>query len=176
LTEGFDGIIVHAMNENDGQVLLSSDQIDKFQSIMEELNKRCHERLRAQCDLFAVNEAELRCLRLFETQRYMTCKDIAAALGVVKSRVTKIVEGLERKSLVQRMPDPADSRVVLFSLTGLGRDKWATARAHVQAVNAAILGRLSAAQRAELLSALAMLQASMDAVPPTGQEPAREWA
>ena len=26
------------------------------------------------------------------------------ALGVVKSRVTKIVEGLERKGLVQRMP------------------------------------------------------------------------
>jgi DNA-binding MarR family transcriptional regulator len=141
---------------------------------MEELNKRCHERLRVQCDLFAVNESELRCLRLFENQRYMTCKGIAAALGVVKSRVTKIVEGLERKGLVQRMPDPADSRVILFSLTGLGRDKWATAREHVQAVNAAILERLSAAQRAELLSALDMLKVSMDAVPPSGPEPARE--
>jgi len=104
----------------------------------------------------------------------MTCKGIAAALGVVKSRVTKIVEGLERKGLVQRMPDPADSRVILFSLTGLGRDKWATAREHVQAVNAAILERLSAAQRAELLSALDMLKVSMDAVPPSGPEPAWE--
>lgn len=99
----------------------------------------------------------------------MTSKGIAAALGVVKSRVTKIIEGLERKGLVQRMSDPADSRVLLFSLTGLGRDKWTTARAHVQAVNAAILDRLSAAQRAELLSALSMLKVSMDAVSPTGQ-------
>jgi DNA-binding MarR family transcriptional regulator len=160
------------MNENNVGTLLNSDQIYKFQSIMEELNKRCHERLRAQCDLFAVSEAELRCLRLFENQRYMTCRDIAAALGVVKSRVTKVVDGLEKKGLVQRMPDPADSRVVLFSLTGLGRDKWGMARAHVQAVNAAILDRLSAAQRAELLSALSMLKVSMDAVSPT--EPARE--
>lgn len=113
-------------------------------------------------------------MRLFENQRYMTCRDIAAALGVVKSRVTKIIEGLEKKGLVQRMTDPADSRVVLFSLTGLGRDKWATASAHVQAVNAAILERLSAAQRAELLSALDMLKVSMDAVSPTEPEPMRE--
>jgi len=135
---------------------------------MDELNKRCHERMRAQCDLFGVNEAELRCLRLFENQRYMTPKDIAAALGVVKSRVTKILEGLEKKGLAQRMPDPGDSRVVLFSLTALGREKWETARGHVQAVNASILARLSESQRVELLAALAMLKASMDAVSPLG--------
>lgn len=44
--------------------------------------------MRAQCELFGVNDAELRCLRLFENQRYLTSKGISAALGVAKSRVT----------------------------------------------------------------------------------------
>lgn len=133
---------------------------------MDDLNRLCHERSRAQCDFFGVNEAELRCLRLFENQRYMASRDIAAALGVVKSRVTKIVGGLERRGLVQRMPDPGDSRVVLFSLTPLGRGKSETAREHVAAVNTAMLSRLSESQRAALLAALAMLKVSMDSVPP----------
>ena len=135
---------------------------------MDELNRKCHERSRAQCDFFGVNETELRCLRLFENQRYMTSREIAAALGVVKSRVTKVVGGLEGKGLVQRTPDPGDSRVVLFSLTSLGRAKCETARAHVKAVNMEVLSRLSASQRVELLSALAMLKVSMDAVSPLG--------
>jgi DNA-binding MarR family transcriptional regulator len=135
---------------------------------MDDLNKRCHERLRVQCELFGVNEAELRCLRLFENQRYIAAKDIAAALGVVKSRVSKIVDGLEKKGLLRRTPDPDDSRVVLFSLTASGRECWDTAREHFQAINAAILGRLSGNQRGELLAALAMLKVSMDAVSPLG--------
>lgn len=145
-------------------------EIEKFQSIMDDLNRVCHERLRVQCELFGVNEAELRCLRLFENQRYMTPKDIASALGVVRSRVTRIVEGLEKKGLLRRMPDPDDSRVVLFSLTASGRERWESAREHVRGVNAAILGRLSDGQRGDLLSALAMLKVSMDAVSPLGAD------
>jgi DNA-binding MarR family transcriptional regulator len=156
------------MNKNVRQDQDFSVEIDKFQSIMEDLNKRCHERLRVQCEFFGVSEAELRCLRQFEHQRYMTSRDLAAALGVVKSRVTKIVDGLERKGFLQRTPDPGDSRVVLFSLTTLGREKWDAARGHVQSVNAAILARLSESQRGELLSALAMLKVSMDSVSPLG--------
>ena len=158
------------MNENERKIQDVSTEIDKFQSLMEDLNKRCHERLRAQCEFFGVSEAELRCLRQFENQRYMTSRDLAAALGVVKSRVTKIVDGLERKGFVQRMPDPGDSRVVLFSLTPLGREKWDAARGHVQSVNSAMLARLSESQRVELLSALAMLKVSMEAVSPLGGE------
>lgn len=160
--------MVHAVNEKNGENMDFSLDIDKFQNIMDDLNRRCHERSRAQCEFFGVNEAELRCLRLFENQRYMTSRDIAAALGVVKSRVTKVVGGLERKGLVQRMSDPGDSRMVLFSLTPLGRGKCETAREHVKAVNTAMLSRLSESQRADLLAALAMLKVSMDAVSPLG--------
>ena len=69
---------------------------------------------------------------------------------------------------MQRLPDPSDSRVVLLSLTPLGQEKWATANAHVSAVNAAILARLSESQRVDLLSMLSMLKAAMDAVSATG--------
>lgn len=159
--------IVHCMNEKEGLSHVSVGHLERFRIVVEELNRKCHERMRAQCDLFGVNDAELRCLRLFENQRYLTSKGISAALGVAKSRVTRILEGLEKKGLVQRLPDPNDSRVVLLSLTPLGQEKWATANAHVSAVNAAILARLSESQRVDLLSMLSMLKAAMDAVSAT---------
>jgi DNA-binding MarR family transcriptional regulator len=156
------------MNKNLSEESVSLEHLDNFRQIIEELNRKCHERARAQCELFGVNEAELRCLRLFENQRYLTSKGIAAALGVAKSRVTKIIEGLVGKGLLQRLPDPGDSRVVLLGLTPLGQEKWATAHKHVQMVNRAILARLSEGQRVDLLATLAMLKAAMDAVSATG--------
>ena len=161
------GIIVHAMNKTANESPVSVEHLDKFRSIIDELNRKCHERVRAQCELFGVNEAELRCLRLFENQRYLTSTTLAAGLGVAKSRVTRIIDGLVGKGLLQRLPDPGDSRVVLLSLTPLGQDKWAMAQAHVAAVNAAILARLSQAQRVDLLAMLAMLKAAMEAVSAT---------
>lgn len=162
------GHIVHSMNNNLREGNISLEHLVKFRQIIEELNRKCHERARAQCELFGVNEAELRCLRLFENQRYLTSKGIAAALGVAKSRVTKIIEGLVGKELLHRLPDPGDSRVVLLGLTPLGQEKWTTAQGHVQMVNRAILSRLSEGQRVDLLATLTMLKAAMDAVSATG--------
>lgn len=162
------GCIVHSMNKKTRDESVSLDHLDRFRQVIEDLNRKCHERARAQCELFGVNEAELRCLRLFENHRYLTATGIAAALGVAKSRVTKIIEGLVGKGLLQRLPDPGDSRVVLLGLTPLGQEKWATAHGHVQMVNRAILGRLSEGQRVDLLATLAMLKAAMDAVSATG--------
>lgn len=158
------------MNNNDAAESVSVEHLESFRIVIEELNRKCHERTRAQCELFAVNEAELRCLRLFENQRYLTAKGIAAALGVAKSRVTKIIDGLVQKELLQRLRDPEDSRVVLLGLTSQGQEKWSTAQTHVNRVNQAILGRMSEGQRVELLAMLGILKASMEAVSPTSPD------
>lgn len=155
---------MHAMNNIEDKANVSSEHLENFRHIVESLNRKCHERARAQCELFGVNEAELRCLRLFENQRYLTSKSIAAALGVAKSRVTKIIEGLVGKGLLQRLPDPGDSRVTLLSLTALGQEKWGTAQRHVVAANRAILSRFSEGQQLDLLAMLSMLNVAMDAV------------
>lgn len=170
LTDGKRGIMVHGMNNNGVSESVSDEHLETFRVVIEELNRKCHERTRAQCELFGVNEAELRCLRLFENQRYLTAKGISAALGVAKSRVTKIIDGLVGKELLQRLRDPEDSRIVLLGLTALGQEKWSAAHAHVNRVNKNILGRMSEGQRVDLLAMLGILKASMEAVSPTSPE------
>ena len=110
--------IVHAMNRNkdntSGEV--SGYQLDKFQDLIARLFQCCQERMQYQCERFELPDAEFRCLSLFGQERYLTAKSIAHRMNVVKSRVSKIIDGLIKKNLIQRTRDPEDSRVQLLSL------------------------------------------------------------
>ena len=83
----------------------------------------CQERMQYQCERFGLPDAEFRCLMLFGTERYLTAKGIAHKMNVVKSRVSKIVDGLIKKKLIQRIKDPEDSRISLLSLSADGQEK-----------------------------------------------------
>ncbi len=117
-----------------------------------------------QCDKFDLPDAEIRCLLLFGEERYLTAKGIAHKLNVVKSRVTKIVDGLIRRQLVQKVPDPGDSRVVLLSLTPLGQAKLKEIHGFMLELNGQVLGMIHPDQRAALINHLEILRISMEAV------------
>jgi DNA-binding MarR family transcriptional regulator len=100
---------------------ISDYQLDKFQELIAKLFQCCQERMQYQCERFQLPDAELRCLALFGYERYLTAKSISNKMNVVKSRVSKIIEGLINKQLIQRIKDPEDSRVILLSLTPEGQ-------------------------------------------------------
>ncbi len=102
---------------------VSEYQLDKFQELITKLFQCCQERMQYQCERFQLPDAELRCLGLFGEERYLTAKSIAHKMNVVKSRVSKIIDGLMKKKLIQRISDPEDSRVKLLSLTSEGQKK-----------------------------------------------------
>ncbi len=102
---------------------VSEYQLDKFQELIAKLFQCCQERMQYQCDRFQLPDAELRCLLLFGEERYLTAKSIAHKMNVVKSRVSKIIEGLKKRKLIQHIADPEDSRVKLLSLTPDGSKK-----------------------------------------------------
>ena len=106
---------------NDGNLDISEFQLEQFQELVAKLFQCCQERMQYQCERFQLPDAELRCLSLFGDERYLTAKGIAYKMNVVKSRVSKIIDGLLRKKLIQRIKDPEDSRVSLLSLTPLAR-------------------------------------------------------
>jgi DNA-binding MarR family transcriptional regulator len=54
--------------------------------------------------------------------------DLAAALGLDPSSVSRQVSSLERAGLVAREPDPSDRRATRLALTSHGRDVIATLR------------------------------------------------
>ena len=77
-------------------------QVDQFQGLIAKLFQCCQERMQYQSDRFKLPDAELRCLQLFANERYLTPKGIAHKMNVVKSRVTKIIDGMVRRKLIQR--------------------------------------------------------------------------
>jgi len=57
------------------------------------------------------------------SQRPQRVSDIAAYLGSSLSSVTSMIDRLVNKQLVERIPDPADRRVVTCQLTPRGREE-----------------------------------------------------
>ena len=54
-------------------------------------------------------------------------------LGVTRPNVTKLVDGLERGGLVERLPHPSDGRMVQAHLTAAGRWPWPPTRCRAAA-------------------------------------------
>lgn len=68
-------------------------------------------------------------------------RDLAARALISRSNVTRRVEGLGRRDLVERRPDPEDGRGVIAALTPAGRQALRRAAAvHLPGVKALVFG------------------------------------
>ena len=143
---------------------VSEYQLDKFQKLIARLFQCCQERMQYQCDRFQLPDAEFRCLVLFQDERYLTAKSIAHKMNVVKSRVSKIIDGLIKKNLIQRIDDPEDSRVKLLSLTPEGQKKINDIKQFMENVYSQVLSQMAPDQRTAMLTNLDILKASMESV------------
>ena len=117
-----------------------------------------------QSERFNLPDAELRCMMLFGEERYLTPKGIAHKMNVVKSRITKIVNGLLKKGLIQRIKDPEDSRIHLLSLTPRGQKKIIEIQGFLDDVHREVLSQIPLEQRKKLLMNLDLLKSSMESV------------
>ncbi|MFZ0135268.1 MAG: MarR family transcriptional regulator [Desulfobacterales bacterium] len=143
---------------------ISSYQLEQFQRLVSRLYQCCQERMQYQSDRFDLPDAELRCLLLFGEERYLTPKGIAQKMNVVKSRISKIIDGLTKKGYVQRIKDPEDSRVHLLSLSSGGHKKLTEIKAFLDDVHHQVLSRIPPEQRKLMLIDLELLKSSMEAV------------
>jgi len=163
-------VIVHAMNQianrssMDSTAEIPEYQLKQFQELILKLFQCCQERMQYQCERFGLPDAEFRCLLLFGKERYLTAKGIALKMNVVKSRVSKIIEGLLKKKLIQRIKDPEDSRVSLLSLTAKGHQKLNHINMFLSDVHHKVLLQIAPDQRKAVLTNLDILKASMEAV------------
>jgi DNA-binding MarR family transcriptional regulator len=158
--------MVHTMNDNamTSEGNIPSYQLIQFQELIAKLFQCCQERMQYQSDRFALPDAELRCLQLFANERYLTPKGIAHKMNVVKSRVTKIIDGMVRRKLIQRVKDPEDSRITLLSLTPKGQDKLNEINDFLDSIHLEVLSQMAPEQRKTVLTNLEVLKASMEAV------------
>lgn len=136
-------------------------QIHRLNELIEDVRQCCEDKHLAEAEELGHPCAEIRCLLLFGSERYLTVKGIAQRLEVAKSRVTKIVNSMNEKGLVERASDPADGRVRLLRLTPAGRSIVERANALQKQMQAKILEKLDPADRSRVISGLELLRAAM---------------
>lgn len=93
-------------------------------------------------------------VRRHESARIWT---IAAHLRIAPRSVTEVLDGLEERGLVRRVPDPTDRRAVLVELTDPGRSLLAEVDAARDGESATYLSALSERDRAHLARLLRKL-------------------
>jgi DNA-binding MarR family transcriptional regulator len=143
---------------------LSTYQAGRLKELIEEIIHCCQERVFFQSQKFNLTPAELRCILLFNNEKYLTVKGMAQKLEVAKSRVTKIMEGLLKKKLIQCIDDPGDARVKLFSPTPAGQKKTEELNDFIKKIHHHLLTNLKPEDRKVVLSSLELLRSSMEAV------------
>ena len=82
---------------------------------------------------------------------------LSEAMGYDKTRLIKILDGLEGDGLITRAPDPTDRRARVIELTTKGRDTFAAIQQDVHAMEDELLGALSPSERKALRTALPRL-------------------
>ena len=139
-------------------------QTSRLQSLIKEIQQCCDDRKLYESNRFGLPYAEIKCLLLFNGERYLTVKNMAERLEVAKSRVTKLINDLAFKKLAEKISDPKDSRVKLISLTPLGRKISNEIDSFHNEIHMNILSQMNEEERKDVISKLELLRASMEAV------------
>ena len=162
----FRGYIINTMNEKDSKI--NSDLLEyqtlRLQDLITEVIQCCEDRKLFESQKFGLPYSELKCLMLFNGERYLTVTRMAEKLEVAKSRVTKLINGLVPKALVQSVDDPKDARIKLISLTPEGRKKSAEIEGFQREIHRKLLLQMGAEERKKVISNLEGLRSAMEAV------------
>ncbi|ETK35924.1 MarR family winged helix-turn-helix transcriptional regulator [Microbispora sp. ATCC PTA-5024] len=84
---------------------------------------------------------------------------LAESIGADKTRIIAVLDGLQGRGLIDRVPDPGDRRARLLSLTPEGRRVRDAARAGIRAMEERVLARLAEEDREPFLRSLRTLSA-----------------
>jgi len=143
---------------------ISERQIIQFQQLITKLYQCCQDRMRYQSERFGLPEAEMRCLLLFGEEKYLTPKGISSKMNLVKSRISKLISGLNKKGFIQKIADPDDSRTTLLRLTSQGHKKLNEINDFLNETHQEVLRQMEPEQRLTMMTNLELLKASMESI------------
>lgn len=103
---------------------------------------------------------ELSVLQLLGADGPASQQDLADRLGINRSIMVKVIDGLERDGFVLRTRDPNDRRRYALQMTDAGSTRAAALRAWSHAIETALLAPLGAPQRRRVVALLATLAAA----------------
>lgn len=80
----------------------------------------CQQKEERLAKQFKVSVPEFRTLRLFRGDKHLQIKELIRRVGLSGSRLTRILDGLERSGFVVRSIDPDDRRSIIVTLSEKG--------------------------------------------------------
>ena len=80
----------------------------------------CHEKESRHASKYRLSVVEFRCIRILHSKKKLTVNQLAQEMCLTSSRVTRIIDGLVAKKLVNRVSGENDRRVYNLSLTSKG--------------------------------------------------------
>ena len=87
----------------------------------------------------------------------LTLNELAAAMCLDKSTLSRVVDGLERKHAVKRTVNPADARSTLIEATRFGTRRYQRVEADIVAENTKVLAGFTPPVRRQLVVLIAAL-------------------
>lgn len=87
-----------------------------------EMEKVCRTKEVFFCDSINITPVEFRCLRYLLKANFAQLKVLASDMDLTPSRVTSLLNSLEKKGYIIREIDKEDRRIIKVALTSIGRD------------------------------------------------------
>jgi DNA-binding MarR family transcriptional regulator len=138
-------------------------QVREFRGVMSDLVKRYQFRDRGETVAYGLSVSQAYALSALARRGPLAMGALAADLGLSVSTLTRTVDALVARSLVRRIPDPEDRRVLRVELTPRGRKLWGQLEAELLAIDADVLRSLSPREREAVIRAMKLLAAATDA-------------
>ncbi|MGW0229499.1 MarR family winged helix-turn-helix transcriptional regulator [Actinopolymorpha singaporensis] len=138
----------------------ADDTAEQIAALLEGLVRRQRRAGRGSLEALGVEvtQGQMRVLRILgHAGKPLRISELANQLGIVPRSATSVVDDLEEAGLVARKPDPDDRRATLVGLTSAGGQVLARIRRSRRDAMVAMVERLDADERADLLRLLARL-------------------
>ena len=130
------------------------DQVKQFREYTRELECHLAALNRSDCCQCGINESQ--CFLIIEIGRKpgISVKQLAEAVGLDKSGISRGVEELVQKDYVNREPSKADRRCVVLTLTEKGQARFEKIENDMYLKFRNVLSNIEADQREQVLEAL----------------------
>ena len=133
-------------------------------SLLKEISECCQERENILAQKLGCSPAEIRCLITMKLTECGNTAELSEAMGVAKSRVTRILDGLVAKKLVKRSEDRNDRRLCLIRFTAKGLEVAEELISTILCLHDEVFNDLPDNIREQTLDVLTALRSTMNAI------------
>jgi len=123
---------------------------------------RCQEKEARLAEEHGLFQAEFKCLRLFGSDESLNNKKIAQRMNLSPSRLTRIIDGLEKKGYMQREINQKDRRNMRVSLSRRGKIFTNKLNKAFIDIHSEILQDIDISQHESLITAMEHLQLAIE--------------